>query len=128
MVQTEGVPSYGDVEEDTNGNTILTCDFLPNIVNNLPDKWFYLTLEYFLYVDLNQRDGNGNMYMLPQLVTAVPENVDKWKECEKLLGYHTFKETGKLEYCYEIWKMVSVGGYNCRLMYSGGRRGCLDAA
>ena len=50
MVREEDIPIYGEVMEDTNGNAILPVNFLPGIVQNLPDKWFYDTYGYFPYV------------------------------------------------------------------------------
>ena len=127
MVREEDVSSYGKVEEDGDGNATLPSDFLPNIVDNLPEAWYYGTYKYYPYFDLNQRDGNGNISVPPELALAVPANVDKWKECAKLLGDHTFKETGKLEYGYEIGQIASADGYNFGPKQSGGRTGCLDA-
>ena len=98
--------------EDTNGNAILPVNFLPGIIQNLPDKWFYDTYKYYPYFDPNQRDVNGNISIPIALKTAMPANVNKWKECAKLLGDQTFKETGKLEYGYEICRMIDADGYN----------------
>ena len=122
MVRAADLPNYGEVVEDTNGNAIIPVDFLPGIVQNLPDEWYYDTYRYYPYFDSKQRDGNGNISIPPGLTTAMPANVNKWKECTKLLGDHTFKETGKLEYGYEICRMISANGYNlgpCRVEGGG---------
>jgi hypothetical protein len=129
MVQSDDLPTYdGEVVEDGNGNAILPCNFLPGIVDNLPEEWFYRTYKYFPYFDLTQRDGSGSISVPTELADAVPENVNKWKACVKLLGDHTFKETGKMEYGLEIGQMAAADGYNLGLTPSRARTGGFDAA
>ena len=41
MVRAEDVQGYSEDEEDANGNAILPCNFLPYIVDNLPDGCCY---------------------------------------------------------------------------------------
>ena len=53
MVRAEDVPIYGEVVEDTNGNAIFPGNFLPGIVDNLPDVWYYKTYKYYSYFDSN---------------------------------------------------------------------------
>ena len=129
MVQANDLPNYDDeVVEDGNGNAILPCNFLPGIVDNLPEEWFYRTYKFFPYFDLTQRDGNGNISVPTELADAVPDNVSKWKACVKLLGDHNFKEIGKMEYGLEIGRMAAADGYNIGLTPSRARTGGLDAA
>ena len=77
MVREVDLPIYGEIMEDTNGNAILPVNFLPGIVQNLPEKWFYDTYGYFPFFDSNQRDGNGNISIPIELKTAMPANVNK---------------------------------------------------
>ena len=76
---------------------------------------------------MNQRNGNKNISITPELATTVPDNMAKRKERAKFLGDHTFTEPGQLEYGYEIGCMASADGYNRGPNQSGGRKGRLDA-
>ena len=77
MVRAEDLPVYGEVMVDKYGNAILPANFLPGIVQNLPDKWFYDTYGYFPYFDRNQRDDDGNISTPIALKTAMPDTVNK---------------------------------------------------
>ena len=129
MVPVDKIPDYGDIEKDYNGNAVRPYNFLPGIIDNLPDEWYYRTYPYYPYFDEKQRDADGNIYIPEDLTTAVPHNVAKWKECAKMLGNHAFKETGKLEYGYEIGRMVAADRYHCGLkkQQGNGKETCTSA-
>ena len=33
------IPKYGEVEEDGDRNAVLPCDFMPRLLEKLPDDW-----------------------------------------------------------------------------------------
>ena len=37
------VPNYDDIKLDSDGAAILPYDFLPTMVDKLPEQWFYAT-------------------------------------------------------------------------------------
>jgi hypothetical protein len=47
------VPDYPLVQTDEEGNAILPSNFLPAMVDKLPDDWFIQTFNYFPYFDRN---------------------------------------------------------------------------
>ena len=55
------VPDYPLVQTDEEGNAILPSNFLPAMVDKLPDDWFIQTFNYVPYFDQNQRDPNGEV-------------------------------------------------------------------
>ena len=74
------IPQYNEPEEDNEGNAILPLDFLPAMVDKLPDDWFIRTYPYYKYLDKNQRDKDGKVCAPFHLLTANPENVKNWRE------------------------------------------------
>ena len=107
------LPNYNAVEVDNDANAILPRDFLLNIMDNLPDKWYHHTYPYYPFFDPSQRDTLGRVIIESNVVDALPVNMNKWRECAKMLGNQTFKDTGKLEYGYEIGRMAMSDGYTC---------------
>ena len=74
------IPNYGDVTLDDEGRALLPYNFLPTLVDQLPDEWYYGTYPWFKYFDQAQRDAAGKQVIATQgLSTASPENVEKWK-------------------------------------------------
>ena len=68
-------------------------------------------ITHFFYP--SQRDTLGKVIIESNVVDALPVNMSKWRECAKMLGDQTFKDTGKLEYGYEIGHMAVSDGYTC---------------
>jgi hypothetical protein len=89
------VPDYPPVQTDEEGNAILPSNFLPAMVDKLPDDWFIQTYNYFPYFDRNQRDRNGKVYVPPSLRTANTANVKKWKELAVRIFDKSFKDEGR---------------------------------
>ncbi len=74
------VPEYGEITEDKDGRAYLPYDFLPALVDKLPDEWYYATYSWFKYFDNIQRDATDKRVLAPSgLATVGPDNVEKWK-------------------------------------------------
>ena len=107
------VPDYPLVQTDEEGNAILPSNFLPAMVDKLPDDWFIQTYNYFPYFDRNQRDRNGEVYVPPSLRTANTANVKKLKELAVCILDKSFKDEGRYHYGLEIGRMSEADGHKC---------------
>ena len=114
----EDIPTYGEIKEDTSGSAIVPCNFLPAIIEKLPDDWYYRTYPYYKYFDKNQRDCDGKVTASTELSTANPSNVKKWRVLMRSIFGDTFKEEGKYRYGLEVGRMAMMDGIQC-----GGARG-----
>ena len=69
-------PEYGDLTEDSEGHAYLPFDFLPALVDKLPDDWYYATYSWFKYFNNTQRDAAGKVRAPSGLATVGPDNVE----------------------------------------------------
>ena len=58
-------PHYGEVEEDVDGNAIIPCDFLPAMVEKLPDGWFYRTYRGSSILTSHRGTGMATLFRYP---------------------------------------------------------------
>ena len=77
-VPVDELPNYAAVEVDNDGNAILPRNFLPNIVDNLPDEWYYRIYPYYPYFDRLQRDTRGRVIIKSNVVDPLAHIVIKW--------------------------------------------------
>ena len=122
------VPHYGDVEVDGDGNALLPFNFLPTMVDKLHDDWFYRTYSYYKFFDKEQRDGNGDVCAPPDLVTANPANIKKWRELAIRIFVDSFAEEGKYHYGLEIGRMSLKDGHKCEVLKDGRKSETPDLA
>ena len=113
------IPQYDAPEEDYDGNAILPLNFLPAMVDKLPDDWFIRTYPYYKYVDKNQRDKDGNVCAPVRLFTANPANVKKWRELAIRIFVDRFTEEGKYHYGLEIAKMAMKDKHRVEVLKDG---------
>ena len=103
------VPHYGEITLDDEGRAYLPHDFLPALVDKLPNEWYYATYPWFKYFDQTQRDASGELVLASrELTNPVPENVDKWKLFVKRMFITRFKEEGRLCYGVEMGSMAAL--------------------
>ena len=99
------VPSYGEITLDKEGRAYFPYDFLPALVDKLPEEWYYATYPWFKYFDNTQRDATGTCVRAPsELATVGPDNVNKWKQFVKRMFVKRFKEEGRFHYGMEMGK------------------------
>jgi len=101
------------VEEDGDGNAVLPCDFMPGLLEKLPDDRYYIMHQWYKYFDKTQRGQSGKIWVPSKLTTANPENVAKWKEVTTKIFVVDFKEEGKYRYGIEIGRMADIDGWRC---------------
>ena len=116
------VPEYGDVTEDSEGRAYLPFDFLPALVDKLPDTWYYATYPWFKYFDNTQRDAAGKVRATSELATVGPVNMNIWKQFVKRMFVKRFKEEGRLQYGKEMGKMAASESMKCSDIRSNGRQ------
>ena len=113
------IPQYHAPEEDDDGNAILPLNFLPAMVDKLPEDWFIRTYPYYKYIDKNQRDKDGNVCAPFRLSTANPANVKKWRELAISVFVDRFTEEGKHHYGLEIAKMAMKDKHRVEVLKDG---------
>ena len=77
QAQTIEVPNYDDIELDSDGAAFLPCDFLPTMVDKLPEQWFYATYRWYKYFDKEQRPESGGVASSKTLDVADPNSMAK---------------------------------------------------
>ena len=105
------VPHYDDIQLDSDGLAILPFDFLPSVVEQLPDDWFYVTYPWYKFFDRQQRDSDDCVTAPIELATANPDNVKKWKTLVQRMFVEKFKEEGRYHYGVEIGRMALKDKY-----------------
>ena len=117
------VPDYGEITLDKEGRAHLPYDFLPTLVDKLPEEWYYATYSWFKYFDNTQRDATGKHVRAPSgLATVGPENVNKWKQFVKRMFVKRFKEEGRFRYGMEMGKMIARDSMQYSDTRTAGRR------
>ena len=77
---------------DITGAAILPCDFLPTMVDKLPEQWFYATYRWYKYFDKKQRTKSGDVASSNALHVADTENVAKWKKSASTIFDQSFNK------------------------------------
>ena len=113
------IPQYSAPEEDDEGNAILPLDFLPGMIDKLPEDWFIRTYPYYKYLDKNQRDVDGNVAAPLDLHTANPANVAKWRELATRIFVDRFTEEAKYHYGLEIARMAKKDKHTVEVLKDG---------
>ena len=73
------VPHYDDIQLDRDGLVILPFDFLPGLVEQLPNDRFYVTYLWYKFFDKKQRDSSGAVSAPKQLSSANQDNATNEK-------------------------------------------------
>ena len=107
--RTIEIPNYDSVVRvDSNGCAILPFDFLPAMLDKVPDDWYPRTFQYMPYFDSRQRDGEGNVVADNDLRIPNPANMGEWKTLIGRFLYCDFKEESKVYYGKEIGVMFAM--------------------
>ena len=106
---TIALPNYDSaVQVDSNGCAILPSNFLPVMLDKVPDDWYPSTFQYMPYFDSRQRDGEGNVVADDDLGVPTAANIGAWKTLIGRFLYCDFKEESKFYYGKEIGLMATL--------------------
>ena len=97
QAQRIDVPAYDDLELNTTSAAILPCDFMPTMIEKLPEHWFYVAYRWYTYFDKDQRTESGGVASSKILDVSDPNNVANWKDLASRMFDQSFKEEGKVQ-------------------------------